>query len=80
MYKVVAVVPVATAPAGASPRDVGPAARAFPDLTFVVYHSGYEQPGARDDVHAHGGLFPSGVEGEFGVLLGYHDGRSETLS
>jgi hypothetical protein len=28
---------------------VGPAARAFPDLTFVVYHSGYEQPGARDD-------------------------------
>jgi hypothetical protein len=37
------------APAGASPRDVGPAARAFPDLTFVVYHSGYEQPGARDD-------------------------------
>lgn len=42
--------PIASlAPAGASPRDVGPAARAFPDLTFVVYHSGYEQPGARDD-------------------------------
>lgn len=38
------------APAGASPRDVGPAAKAFPDLTFVVYHSGYEQPGARDDL------------------------------
>ena len=37
------------APAGASPRDVGPAARAFPDITFVVYHSGYEMPGARDD-------------------------------
>jgi hypothetical protein len=42
--------PIASlAPAGASPRDVGPAARAFPDLTFVVYHSGYEQPGARAD-------------------------------
>ncbi|MEI8001862.1 MAG: amidohydrolase family protein [Actinomycetes bacterium] len=41
--------PIASlAPAGASPRDVGPAARAFPDLTFVVYHSGYELPSARD--------------------------------
>src|SRR5882762_11497555 len=27
-----------------SPRDIGPAARAFPDLDFVVYHSGYELP------------------------------------
>ncbi len=25
-----------------SPRDIGPAAKAFPDLDFVVYHSGYE--------------------------------------
>jgi hypothetical protein len=29
-------------PAGASPRDIGPVARRYPDLTFVVYHSGYE--------------------------------------
>ncbi len=28
--------------ATASPRDIGPAARAFPDIDFVVYHSGYE--------------------------------------
>ncbi len=35
--------PVASrAPASASPRDVGPAAAAFRDLTFVVYHSGYD--------------------------------------
>jgi predicted TIM-barrel fold metal-dependent hydrolase len=27
-----------------SPRDVGPAARAFPDIDFVIYHSGYEIP------------------------------------
>lgn len=27
---------------GADPADVGPAARAHPDLTFVAYHSGYE--------------------------------------
>jgi hypothetical protein len=27
-----------------SPRDVGPAARAFPDLDFLIYHSGYELP------------------------------------
>jgi predicted TIM-barrel fold metal-dependent hydrolase len=25
-----------------SPRDIGPAARAFPELDFVVYHAGYE--------------------------------------
>jgi predicted TIM-barrel fold metal-dependent hydrolase len=29
-------------PAGSSPRDIGPVARLYPDLTFVVYHSGYE--------------------------------------
>jgi predicted TIM-barrel fold metal-dependent hydrolase len=27
----------------ASPRDIGPAAVAFPDIHFVVYHSGYER-------------------------------------
>jgi hypothetical protein len=34
-----------------SPSDVGPAARQFPDVTFVVYHSGYELPaqGARSE-------------------------------
>jgi uncharacterized protein len=25
-----------------SPRDIGPAAKAFPDFNFLVYHSGYE--------------------------------------
>jgi hypothetical protein len=30
-----------------SPDDVGPAARAFPDIDFVIYHSGYEM--AQDD-------------------------------
>lgn len=29
--------------AAASPRDVGPAAAAYPDIDFVVYHSGYER-------------------------------------
>jgi predicted TIM-barrel fold metal-dependent hydrolase len=28
--------------AASAPDDVGPAARAFPDLSFVIYHSGYE--------------------------------------
>jgi hypothetical protein len=27
-----------------SPRDIGPAATAFPDIQFLVYHSGYEFP------------------------------------
>jgi predicted TIM-barrel fold metal-dependent hydrolase len=30
------------APAAASPRDIGPAAVAYPDIDFVVYHSGYD--------------------------------------
>jgi uncharacterized protein len=34
-------VPDAT-PAGSSPRDIGPAAAAFPDIDLVVYHSGYD--------------------------------------
>jgi hypothetical protein len=47
--------PIASrAPDAASPRDVGPAAATFPDLTFVVYHSGYdidpsEEGAYRDD-------------------------------
>jgi predicted TIM-barrel fold metal-dependent hydrolase len=28
--------------AASAPDDVGPAARAFPDISFVIYHSGYE--------------------------------------
>ncbi|HEV7679862.1 MAG TPA: amidohydrolase family protein [Candidatus Dormibacteraeota bacterium] len=27
---------------GSSPRDIGPAAAMFPEITFVVYHSGYQ--------------------------------------
>jgi predicted TIM-barrel fold metal-dependent hydrolase len=33
-----------------SPRDIGPAAAAFPDITFVVYHSGYDFDLPGDDV------------------------------
>jgi len=33
-----------------SPDDVGPAAKAFPDIDFVVYHSGYE-PGHDDGAY-----------------------------
>ncbi len=32
-----------------SPRDIGPAAAAFPDITFVVYHSGYDLDAPADD-------------------------------
>ena len=47
--------------AAASPRDIGPAAAAFPDLTFVVYHSGYERNphGEEGAFHA---IAPSGVD------------------
>lgn len=46
-------IPDASVPA-ASPRDVGPAAKAFPDIDFVVYHSGYE----RDPGHQEGPYDP----------------------
>jgi predicted TIM-barrel fold metal-dependent hydrolase len=44
--------------AAASPRDIGPAAAAFTDIDFVVYHSGYErdpegQEGPYDPDRAH---------------------------
>jgi len=42
------------APRAASPRDIGPAAAANPDIDFVVYHSGYDidatsEEGAHDE-------------------------------
>jgi predicted TIM-barrel fold metal-dependent hydrolase len=39
------------APASSSPRDIGPAAAAFPDLTFVVYHSGYDVDPTEEEAH-----------------------------
>ena len=39
----------------ASPRDIGPAAAAFPNIKFVVYHSGYE----RDPVGQEGPYDPA---------------------
>ena len=46
------------APTG-SPADVGPAARAFPELRFLVYHAGYEVPAdeaaEERDYHPDGG-------------------------
>jgi len=41
--------------AAASPRDIGPAAAAFPRIRFVVYHSGYE----RDPDGAEGAYDPT---------------------
>ncbi len=41
--------------AAASPRDIGPAAAAFPEIDFVVYHSGYERN-------------PHGTEGAFDAV------------
>ncbi|HEY5171704.1 MAG TPA: amidohydrolase family protein [Acidimicrobiia bacterium] len=49
--------------AAASPRDIGPAAAAFPDVTFVVYHSGYE----RDPDGQEGPYDPVGTRPATGV-------------
>ena len=35
----------------ASPVDIGPAAKAHPTVTFVVYHSGFESTGEEGPVH-----------------------------
>ncbi len=42
-----------------SPRDVGPAAAAFPELSFLVYHSGYEVPAPDDEGE---GVFAPGAQ------------------
>ena len=47
--------------AAASPRDIGPAAATFPDLTFVVYHSGYER-NPHGEEGAFNAIAPSGVD------------------
>jgi hypothetical protein len=49
--------------AAASPRDIGPAAAAFPDVTFVVYHSGYERdPSGQEGPYDPAAPAPSGVD------------------
>jgi len=37
-----------------SPKDVGPAAKAFPDINFIIFHSGYEPRGGAIDPDADG--------------------------
>jgi hypothetical protein len=49
--------------AAASPRDIGPAAAQFPDIAFVVYHSGYERN-------------PDGAEGAFPHELTAHSNHA----
>jgi predicted TIM-barrel fold metal-dependent hydrolase len=49
--------------AAASPRDIGPAAAAFPDVRFVVYHSGYE----RDPAGQEGPYEPESADPPMGV-------------
>jgi predicted TIM-barrel fold metal-dependent hydrolase len=39
----------------ASPVDIGPAAKAFPDISFVVYHSGFESGNEEGPYDPNGG-------------------------
>ena len=52
------------------------------DLGVYVVSFAQHLLGDPDSVHAVGGFFPNGVEGEVGILLGYADGRfaSEAIS
>lgn len=62
------------APTG-SPRDIGPAAAAFPDLKFLVYHSGYEVPQAYGEHEIGEGQFREGIEqrGTDRLIKSLHD-------
>jgi uncharacterized protein len=69
--------PGAALPA-ASPRDVGPAAAAFPEVTFVVYHSGYERDPDGEEGPYRGGAGAAGVDRLVESLAGAgigHDGN-----
>lgn len=50
------------------------------DLGVYVISFAQHFLGTPASVHAVGGTYPNGVEGEFAVLLGYDDGRSAALS
>lgn len=66
------------------PRDrlFDPALGGGAVLDLGVYVLSFAQHflGTPDVIHAVGGRYSSGVEGEFGAVLGYADGRSATLS
>ena len=51
----------ALAPAG-SPADIGPAAASFPDIDFLVYHSGYETPVGDEEEGPYGESEPAGTD------------------
>jgi predicted TIM-barrel fold metal-dependent hydrolase len=55
--------------AAASPRDIGPAAAAFPDVSFLVYHSGYERDPEGEE-GAFDPISPTGVDRLVASLTG----------
>ncbi len=52
-----------------SPRDIGPVARLFPDLDFMVYHSGFEFPAGVGNA----ANVPAGIPGHEGEEGPYTD-------
>ncbi len=62
------------APTG-TPRDIGPAAAAFPNMMFLVYHSGYEVPQSNGEYETGEGPFRDGIEqqGTDRLIKSLHD-------
>jgi hypothetical protein len=62
------------APTG-SPSDIGPAAAAFPNLMFLVYHSGYEVPRSDGEQEVGEGPFRDGLQqqGTDRLIKSLHD-------
>jgi len=64
----------ALAPAG-SPADIGPAAASFPDIDFLVYHSGYETPVDDSEEGPYDDQAPAGTDR---LIKSLHDAGIET--
>jgi uncharacterized protein len=65
-----------TEPAFSSPRDIGPAAKAFPNLTFFVAHAGYD-PRHREGAYDRDALW--GVDALLASLEAHGIGRNENV-
>ncbi len=59
-------------------RDIGPVAKRFPDVSFLVYHSGYEV-GRKEGPYVSGQKAPRGIDGLIASLEQSGIGRNQNV-